>query len=214
MLNIDKLADELNSAMGVTDKDGKPIATTDQMKTYAKAVINTLKMSLSQHLPGTVTGVTAAGAPLQNGAATGGKLLNVNAATWLGIMAAGNPTANPANLAIESAASTTYITGAALTNFSAGTITGLCTSTSTNPGPLANGAGQNGQISGLVGSSWATVVMPAGGDPALTQKIYKAISEYVMKEAKVTYAANTVQGTCPAVSGNLLLGLAAGGIVS
>lgn len=213
-LDIDALADEINNAIGATDKDGNPIATTQVMKKYAEAVITTLSAGIVSHLPGTVTGVTAPGSPLSNGAALGGLIAALIPATWQGIMSAAIPAADPSQLANDANQSTTYLMASSLVNFDPGEITGTCTSTPTTPGPLAAGAGTGGEIAGLSGAPWSILVMPPAGNPVLSQAIYDAIANYIMSNAEVEYLTGSVTGVCPAGGGPLAGGAAAGGVIS
>ena len=213
MLNVDELAKEINKAIDAKDKDGNPDPVTPEQKTYAEAIINTLKAGIVNNLPGTINGVTAAGAPLSAGMGMGG-LMTLVPATWLSTMMGGFPTANPGALSLEATGSTTYLMSSGLVNFAAGNITGTCTSTPVAPGPLAAGAGMDGKIAGLAGAPWAAVVMPPTGDPSLSQKIYGAISKYIMEKAAAAYATGTVAGVCPPAAGPLTLGAGLGGTLS
>lgn len=213
MLKSSELAKRINTALGATDKDGLPIAVTAEMETYAKAVL-TLKLATTAHAPGTVTGTTAPGAPLVNGAAMNGLLVGFVPAPWLGELTSGFPTADPSALAKDATLSVGYINGAAKINFQAGNITGTCTNTAEAPGPLAAGAGTGGTIDELNGSDWAKIVLPPLGDPAMAERVYQAISDYINEEAEVTYASGTVTGTCPPASGTLQAGTAAGGTIT
>lgn len=213
-LNINDLADVMNAALAVLDKDGAPIATTDQMKTYAEAVITTLQTGIVSHITGTVNGVTAPGSPLVAGAALGGLVANLLPTTWASIVSGGNPLANPAMLVTDSTQSTAYLTSSCLVNFIAGTITGTCTNTPVSPGPLAAGAGTGGLILGLVGAAWAAAVMPPSGNPILTQNLYNAIAGYIMTNAEVEYASGGIIGTCPAGGGPLVAGTGVGGTIT
>lgn len=213
MLDYKELAKEINKALDVKDKDGQPIETTPEMEAYAKAIL-TITAATTTHLPETVKGTTAAGSPLVGGEAANGLILGLTPGPWLGEMMSGFPTANPGALAKEAAVSTGYITGAAKINFAPGNITGNCTSTPVSPGPLVMGAGQKGTVDELDGSAWAQLASPPTGDPALAEKVYKAICKYIKKNAEVTYLPNTVIGTCPAAAGPMTLGAATGGMIS
>ena len=206
------LAEAINEAIAATDANGEPIKVTPEMETYAEAIITTLTTSTFSHL--LVEGVTAPGAPLQNGAANGGLFLPpLPPATWLGVLTAGFPTADPASLSIEATCSTTYLSGASLVNFEAGKIVGQCTSAPLAPGPLAAGAGSDGKIDGIDGDSWASVCVPPPGDPALASKIYKAIVKYIKANAEAAYLPQTINGVCPPGGGPLAAGLGVGGTV-
>lgn len=210
-LDIEAIAKDINSAIGATDKDGLPIEVTDEMKTYAEAIVTTLQGAIVNHL--LVTGITAPGAPLSAGAAQNGLTTNILPLTWLGVMILGFPTSDPASLALEAAGSTAYLQASALINFLPETITGTCTSTPVSPGPLALGAGEGGTVDALSGDDWAKLVSPPLGDPALAAKIYTAIVKRINSDAQAKYISGTVTGTCPAAGGPLALGLGTGGII-
>jgi hypothetical protein len=213
-MNISDLADVINLAIGATDKDGVPISVTPEMEKYAEAVITTLQAGLVNHATGTVNGVTAPGAPLALGAALGGLISNLLPTTWMGVMSAAIPLANPAQLLQDATQSTTYLTASSLVNFLPGAITGTCTNTPVSPGPLTNGAGSAGLIVGLAGAPWAAAVMPPGGNPILTQNIYNAIAGYILANAECEYLTGSVVGVCPAAGGPLTAGTGLNGTVA
>jgi len=210
-LDPSKLADVINEAIAATDGDGNPIPTTPEMLTYANAIITTLKEGVVNNATGTIVGSTTAGSPLSNGAGTNGLITSLIPATWQGIMSAGFPTADPSALSTESVGSTTYIMSSAKINFESGNITGQCTSTAENPGPLVDGAGEEGTIDDLSGSDWAQAVQPPLADSALSEKIYTALVKYLNEEGEALYPTNSVTGTCPSSSGPLSDGTGAGG---
>lgn len=211
-LNVDDLAEVIKDAIGATDKDGNPIEVTSEMKAYSEAIISTLTASNFSHT--SVTGNTTAASPLQNGAAQGGLFNSLSSSIWLDKMTSGFPDAESDALSEEADSSTSYLQGAALINFEAGEITGQCTSTAEAPGPLVNGAGQGGEISGIEGAAWASVVNPPTGDPEFSEKLYKAITNYIKENTEATYAPNSVTGVCPSSSGPLQGGVGVGGIIS
>jgi hypothetical protein len=210
-LDINALAEEINKAIGATDKDGQPIEITDEMKAYAQAVINTLQAGIVTHA--LVTGDTVAGAPLVNGAASDGIVLGLLPPLWQGVMTSAIPDADPAALLNDAANSTTYLTANTKITFSAGQITGTASSTPTAPGPLLLGAGNGGIVEGLSGEDWANAAAPPDADQDLTNKIYTAIVKYIENNAEVTYPPGTVQGVCPPASGPLAGGFATGGFI-
>lgn len=215
-LSVSDLAAAINDAIGALDAEGLPIAPTAEMEAYASAIIDSLQAGIVNHaVPGQVTGTTASGAPLAGGAAADGLITGLVPADWASTMQSAIPAPEAAaNLLIEATASTAYLMASTKVNFEAGTIVGSCTSTPTSPGPLVAGAGTGGVIEGLSGSDWAAAVMPAGGDLTLSEAIYNAIVSYLQSNASASYATGTVTGTCPAVSGPLSAGIAAGGTVA
>lgn len=211
MLNIDNLAKEIHKAIAAKDKDGNLSPVTPEHKAYAKAVIDTYKAASTAHA--LVTADTTAASPITNGAAANGVLVGFTPGPWLAAMLAGFPISNPGVLSEEATKSTGYLSGASKIDFAAGTIQGISTATPDNPGPLAAGSGSGGKVQGITGQPWATIVMPPLGDPALTKKIYDAITKYIKENADIEYPTGTVNGTCPAVSGPLIAGVAVGGII-
>jgi hypothetical protein len=114
-----------------------------------------------------------------------------------------------------------HIMGQGLVTFDPGNITGQCTSTgppANSPGPLVNGAGSMGYISGLDGSALADAVHSAVGYPGSTSaelvSFCTAITDYVMDNSEVTYLSGSVTGTCPGGGGPLQAGTAVNGTVS
>jgi len=211
MLNINDLADEINNAIGATDKDGNPIATTSEMIAYATAVVNSLAAASLNNAPGTVMATGTPTTPIADGSASSG-LIIVLPVTWLSELQTGFPTAVPAQLSIEANASTTYLTASSSIAFAAGQITGLCTATPANPGILQNGAGTGGELTGIAGSSWSSAVLAAlGASGPLGEVIYSAIADYLIANTEASYAANTVTGAFAIGGGPMTLGTGIGG---
>lgn len=226
MLVVDDLADAINDAIAATDKDGDPIATTDEMKTYAAAIIDTLMAGTVSNAVGTVIGtgtpITPATAPPLNvfvGSSSNG-LMALTTTAWLSEMNTGNPDADPGMISGEASDSTGYLMASGLIAFSS--ITGFDTATipptpaPPTAGTLTSGAGTGGLISGLDGTGWSAAII--GGfpdaDPGLAKDIYDAISNYIMANAEVTYASGSVVGTFAAGAGPLTLGAATGGTIA
>jgi hypothetical protein len=108
-----------------------------------------------------------------------------------------------------------HVMTSGLVSFASGDITGTCTNTPLSPGPLAGGAGANGKISGLSGSTLATLVQAAVGYPNVSAPLTAfctAICNYIMANAVVSYT--TVTGLCPTGGGPLSLGTGIGGTVA
>lgn len=212
-LSVSALADKIKVALDATDNTGSPIKSTIEMTAYATAIITTIMASVVSHAPGTVTGTGVPAGPFI-GEASNGIIAGMVPATWLAAMVAGFPTAVPSNLQIEAALSTAYIMGAAKVNFSSGSITGACTATPVNPGPLAAGQGIGGTISGLSGSTWAAALAVVTQGGAAAPKLYDAIANYIMEAAIVTYPIGTVNGTFAVGGGPIIGGFAAGGVIT
>jgi hypothetical protein len=223
-LIVNDLADAINTAIAAKDKDGNDISTTDEMKTYAQAVVDTLQSGLVNNAPGTINGVgipiTPATPPPANtfiGTGAGG-LMTLVPATWIGDMMAGFPTANPAMISGEATSSTGYLMASGTVAITS--VTGLDTAVALPPPPapgiLAVGAGTGGTISGLAGAAWSVAVVSGfpGADPALAKKIYDAISNYIQANAIVAYSAGTIVGTFAPGGGPLIAGSGIGGTIS
>ena len=215
MLDIDELADEIKAALGSpVDKDGNVVATTNEMKAFARAVINTLKAGLVANAPGTINGSAAPGGPLLAGVGVGGLVSGLAVPTWLAELTSAFPSADAGQLSAEAAASTGYLMASSLVTFAAGKITGQCTASPVSPGPLVNGAGMDGTIGGLVGVAWAAAVTAAiGGGGPLAGDVYSAAADHIMNKAICAYTANTVVGSFAAGGGPLIGGTGLNGTI-
>lgn len=213
MLNKINFANALYKAFGSTEGPNGPTPTSNEALKYAEGIIEVLKAGTVSHSSGEVTGQTTAGAPLTNGATTGGegdftpqKLISLTSGSFspLGPL-----------LSVENEAIVEYLTDSIEIEFPAGTITGICGSTATSPGPLVNGAGSGGKVAGLSGADAADFVAAQTGmsGPDMVT-FYTALVNYIMENAEVSYLAGTVTGTCPAVAGPLSNGAASGGKIT
>lgn len=218
MLDADALADEINTAIAATDAQGDPIATTPEMKAYAKAVVDTLQAAIVANAPGTVTGIgVPAGGPLTGGAASNG-LMTLVSSIWQAALAAGFPTAMPVKLSSEASASTSHLMSNAPISFSSGGITGTCTSIPVPPAPgiLVAGAGTGGKIGGVTGDPWAADVTGSQGiaSTPVAKAIYGAISTYIKANAEAAYSTGGVVGTFAPIGGPLIAGSGVAGTIS
>ena len=210
-LNASDLADKLWS--GLSTKGSAPVS--DNIKNYAAGLIAACKAAIVSNLPGTVIAASCPpGSALDGGQAMGG-LAILQPSTMSAQAAVGLQGAGIANMMSENSAIISYImTG--LINFAAGNITGQCTNTPPPPnvpGPLTNGAGTNGQITGLTGSGAMGMVAAALGSTGPDMNaFYTTLIDYLLSNAAVTYPANRVVGSC--TSGGLLLGAATGGTIA
>lgn len=202
-LNPKGLADKINQALGVKDKDNKSIKTTKEMLLYASSIISAIKASAIFHPPGSITGPDSA--LMAN---NGTYLPPVNPAIWGSILAPVGP-----NTSIESVISTSYIQSASQLIFGVGDIQGINTAGS-NPGPLANGRGSGGKITSLQASDWASrITTPFSGDPVLTKRVYQVIIDYLRENAELIYASGSVNGTFPAPGTSIQGGTGTGGLI-
>lgn len=211
MLNKNDLANVILNALGnPLDKNGNPIGVTDQMLNYSDIIIKNLKTASVNNVSGSVTAQGLPSAPITNGSATNGTISGISASSWLSDMQSGFPNSNSAMLNQEATGSTTHLmTGKA--GFDAGKITGTCMATPTNPGPLLNGAGTQGKISGLSGSAWDAAIGSLG---PLGSNVYNAIVSYIQNNSDVQYLVNSISGNFSAGGGNLLAGTGVNGSIT
>jgi hypothetical protein len=215
MLVVSDLASAINNALGPPlDAHGMPISVTSQMTAYAQAIIDTLHAGIVSNIPGTITGTAPPASPLVDGEGMDG-LMVLEPSIWLADMESGFPSAPPSNLSSESTASTGYLMTNGQISFASGDINGECTATPINAGILAAGSGTDGEIDGLSGSAWATIVLNALGIPSGPKAlpIYTAISNYLQTNASAMYAIGTVNGTFAPGGGPLVAGTGAGGTI-
>ena len=209
------LAKIINEAQGAKDKDDKAIEVTAEHEAYADAIITTLTTAVVS-LPLVQGTAPPAPGPVSDLQASNGIFLPpLLPAAWLGIMSAGLPMANPAMIAAEAAASTSYLTTAQIT-FDVGTLTGNSTAAAGPPpvpGVLIFVNGSGGTISGLDGASWAAAATPPGGNPTDAEKVYQAIVDYLQDNAEVIFPAGTINGAFPAVGAPLVAGIGIGGMI-
>ena len=206
------LADKIRSDMGF------PTPVSAQLTGWGNGVVNHIQAAaLVNHA--LITGTTAPGAPLANGAGVGGIISGMSGATMASLVESG------AGYPFTSSQLTTFCTEIVnhiqtlgTVTFASGQITGQCTSTPVSPGPLANGAGTLGTIVGLNGSTLANAIHSAVGYPGGTStpliQFCTAVTDYIMNNADVSYASGTVTGTCPAGGGALSGGVGANGTIA
>jgi hypothetical protein len=211
-MDADLLAEQLWAVNGpVLDDKGLPVPPTDAVKAYAAGFIAMLETAIVAHLPGTAVGSAPPGGDLTSGAAEGGKMTLMASPVMAQKASAGNPVV-AAQMVIESAAIASYLIASGLVSFLPGSITGQSTETpAPAPGPLVNGEGMVGKISGLDGATLANLAVPPFTGPGKIPH-YTALVGHLMTLGEVTYAANTVLGTM--TGGALTVGAAAGGLVS
>jgi len=196
------------------DDKGIPVPPTDGIKAYAKGFVKMIQAGLATHLPGTITGSAPPGGPFAGAKADAGKILAVLGPVMAGEASKGNPTVAPMIL-LEATALATYIMGAALVSFPAGSITGNSTETTApSPGPAAGASGAPvGKISGLTGPAMAQAAFAATGATGPNAAAhYGAMAAFVMANASVEYKVGSVVATC--TGGQITLGAGTGGVIS
>jgi hypothetical protein len=215
-LVVSDLADAINAAMDVKDKDGNPIVTTSQMTAYAQAVIDTLIAGSVSNSTGTVlaTALPVPG-PVILGSASNGTM-TLSSSVWSADLSSGFPTSDSGKLSSEASASVGYLTANGSISFPLNSINGLSTATPITPGTLTAGMGSGGQISGLVGEDWAGVVTGSQGlsNTDIAKNIYNAISNYIIANALVDYAVGNVNGSFAPGGGLLIAGMGSNGTIS
>ena len=201
------LAEEMNSALGQ-----KPPASS-QTKGLAKSIINELKtVGLVTLAPGTVMGTAPpTGGPLIMGSASSGIIAGPSPGTlvpqMLANMGLAAPTAQITSMA--TAICTHLMTGTV--SFTAGMVVGVCSNTVTSPGVLT-GSALNGTIAGLDGGAMAQLMAaPFGGVSPELEKMCKAITDHIMKNAMVSFTMGTVLGVCSVGGGPVAAGAGTGG---
>jgi hypothetical protein len=215
MMSETDLARRLHEALSqTTTGTGEPTKVSSQTQEYASGLIAALKAGTVSHAPGTITGVTAPGAPLADGAGTNGMMVLTPAPMIAKTAVATHPMAT-ANYAKENKAIVLYIMTFGRVVFEAGNIVGQCTSTPLSGGPLTAGAGTGGKITALSGSAaTAFVTAQLGYSGPDMIKHYTALVKYLMDKAEVTYTAGQVVGTCPPGGGPLGAGAGTGGKIT
>ncbi|NIT99515.1 MAG: hypothetical protein GWN01_00780 [Nitrosopumilaceae archaeon] len=193
-----------------------PTPTSTQLIGWGKGVVQHIQTGQVDHA--LVTGDTAPGAPLANGAAIGGIISGLDGASMASLVQteAGYPNVS-SELSAFCQEIVNHIQSSGLVNFDPGQITGQCTSTPLSPGPLTNGAGTGGIITGLDGNTLAGAIHGSAGYPGSTSPelvtFCTAIVNYVMDNAEIEYTPGSVVGTCPAGGGPLQGGAATGGTI-
>ena len=213
MLDEKELANVLHNVLGQKeDGFGNPTPTSRESQAYASGIVAALKAGSVANASGTITGTTAPGSPLVAGSGTGG-VLTIDPGPMLEKTLNGFDPVGPL-LSIENKAVIEYI-ATGLATFAPGTVTGTCTSSNDNPGPLAAGAASGGTITGITGSGCLAAVLGATGTlgPGAPSH-YNALIDYITNNAEISYSSGSVTGTCPAGGGPLAAGAASGGVIS
>ena len=204
-VNPKDLAEAINDAFAVPDKEGKKIKVTKEMILYATAILTTLQTSAIFHPPGTVKG------PDNAMLATNGVFLPpLNPQARGGLTGSIGPATKQ-----EATLSCGYLQGATQLIFGTGDIQGTNTATGSSSGPLANGRGSGGKVSNISASDWAaTVTAPFGGDPVLSKRVFQAIIDYLVKNGELLYVPGGVTGTFSAPGTPIIAGTGSGGLLA
>lgn len=210
------LADAIRSAMGF------PLPVSNQLLGWGNAIVAHIQTGTVSNASGTVTGtVPPTGGPLIAGAADNGVIAGLNGSTLASLIFS-DVAVYPGSVTAQLLATATSIVSHVLTGkvkFNSGNITGVCTNTPLpSPGILTGGAGSNGVIYNLSGSTLASLIHSSVGYPgSVSAKLIQfstAIVNYVMANAVVTYAPGSVTGVCPSGGGSLSGGAASGGTIA
>ncbi len=211
MLVYTDMADFIRTSMGFSPP------TSTQLLGWSNGICTHLiTQGLVNIAPGLVTGVCPSGGPLTSGAATNGLIVGLDYTILAPLVVgfSGYPSVSTILLAFCQQ-NVIHILTLGRVSFASGNITGTCTNTGLSPGPLSNGAGTNGVISGLDGTILATAIHGAAGYPgSVSTKLIQfctAICNYLMTNASVTFLPGTITGTCPIGGGALSAGAGLGG---
>lgn len=208
------MADLIRSTMGF------PTPVSSQLLGWASGVIQEITSNaLVSNLPGTITGTTAPGSSLSNGAGMGGLIAGMSGGSMASKVVAAVPYPyTSTQLTAFCNQIVLHIQSLGMVNFDSGNITGTCTNTPLSPGPLVAGAGSNGKIIGLSGPTLAAAIHAAVGYPGGVSlrliQFCTAIVSYIMDNAAVSYATGTVNGLCPPGGGPLSAGAGVGGTIA
>lgn len=205
-------------AAAMAAKLGKPV--TPQLLGWGNGIVLELQTgAIVSHSTGTVIGQSAPGSPLSQGAASGGSISGISGSTMASLVVANSsgtyPVVTPQLLGLCTEIANHIISEASV-DFASGNITGNCTNTPLSPGPLVNGAGSNGEISGLDGDSLANDAafgvpfIPPIATPDL-KDFCNAIIDYIMNNANVIYPPNSIIAVCPPGGGPITGGTGTGG---
>jgi hypothetical protein len=207
------LADSIRSTMGF------PTPVSTQLTGWGTAIVNELTgHGLVNNASGTITGTCPPSSPLSSGAGTGGLISGLSGSRLASAVAtAAGYGSVSSELSAFGAQIVAHIQTSGIVTFTSGEITGTCTNTPISPGPLADGAGSGGKISGLSGSMLATLIQGAAGYPSVSAQLTNfctAIVNYIMTNASVTYASGDVEGVCPTGGGSLSAGTGVNGTIA
>lgn len=213
MLSETALALKLHEALGQkTDGQGAPTQVSNETQEYASGIIAALKAAIVSNPTGTITGISAPGAPLSAGAGIGG-LMVIQPSPMIAKTSNGFAPPGP-NLVLENTAVIQYI-GTGIITFASGSVTGTCTNTPVSPGPLTNGAASGGTITLLTGVACAAAVAAATGSAGPDMvKHYTALIDYILENAEVSYASGSITAVCPPGGGPITAGTGVGGTIS
>lgn len=197
------------TALSSVIASGLGISTTAFTDAYARGIIASIEAATFAHA--VVTGVApSSGGALTVGTAIGG-IISISPSQMEAITDLQfplSPQINPENAAICS-----YI-GTGLVSFTSGKIIGTCTNTSLSSGILASGAGVNGTILGLNGTSALAAVTSALGTVGyLGLPFYNALINYINSNAVCAYASGSVTAAISA-GGGAVTGIGIGGKIT
>jgi hypothetical protein len=208
------MAESIRSSMGF------PLPVSTELVGWASGVIGEITSNAKvNNAPGTITGTCPSGGPLSSGAGTGGLISSMSGSDMASLVksGAGYPSVS-SELSTFCSQIVSHIQSLGMVTFASGSITGSCTNTPLSPGPLAAGAGSNGVITGLNGTTLATAIHSSVGYPGSVStpliNFCTAIVNYIMANAQVTYASGTISGLCPPGGGSLSAGTGVNGTIA
>lgn len=208
------LAERIRSDMGY------PAPVSKQLIGWGTGVVEHIqKAAIVNHLPGTITGVTAAGSSLAAGAGLPAGIISAMSGSEMAelvVRYAGYGSVSE-QLRCFCGEIVRHIETQGKVKFDSGNITGQCTSTLLSPGPLV-GAGNSGDVVFLSGVILANNVHSHCGYPGsvsqLLIKFCTAVTNYIMENADVSYKNGQVTGVCPPSAGPLAAGTGINGKIN
>lgn len=214
MLNAVSLADEIRSAMGF------PNPVSNQLKGWAKALVDEItNNAIITNAINTINGSCPPGSALSNGTGTGG-IISGLLGTRFATSVASNAGYSTVSSRLQSFCTqiVLHIQTFGTVTFLAGSITGTCTNTGGSPGPLVNGAGNNGMVIGLDGTVLANAIHVAAGYPGSTStrliQFCTAMTNHIKNNGNGFYTSGGVTGSCPAGGGALVSGTGSNGQIN
>lgn len=205
------LADSMRSTMGF------PTPVSAQLTGWATAVVNEIQQNGKvNNASGTVTGTCPPGGSLSSGAASGGVISGLDSSRLASAVASAAGYGSVSSVLSTYCSQIVTHVETGIVTFASGLITGTCSNTPLSPGPFI-GSGSGGLISGLSGSTLASLIHSAVGYPGSVSgpliSFCTALCNYIMAQANCSYS-GTCTGIAPAGGGSLSDGTGANGSIA
>lgn len=220
-LNASIFANLLNQEVNKLVDDDDPFETPEELKAFTSGLVGTLRSATVTLKKVTGTAPPVPG-PVSNLASDNGFITISSVSAWTNSISQSHRDKDeepPDSKLItdELQKHVNYITSAAVVVFKPGVLLGTSTAAPGPPiipGVLVAGGGVGGQITGLSGSDWASSVIPEDADSDYSERIFTAMSNYIMNNAVVTFNPNTVNGTFSSPGSQLVGGVGASGFIT